>query len=171
MICKNCNKLLSELSPTCEECVSELETNLNSAHNDIRMYIRGIGELKAENAALKADNAAIIKWFKASRLACNVKADPNKILSDLAEAIDKHILSTDHPGAALLEELAQVKKALAKSCKLFVEYTEFCPSAYSGEDMYLRCSFCNETESFADCWKEYYLQQAKAELKGAEGNG
>jgi len=70
---------------------------------DLSQY--GYDKLRAELEQAQVDNAALLKWFKATRLACNTSNDPNKILSDLAEAIDKYILATDHPGAALLKEL------------------------------------------------------------------
>ena len=61
----------------------------------------------------------------------------------------------------VVEELAVTQKALEVSCKLFVQYTEFCPGSYCGEDVFVKCPYCNETEAFSDCWCNYHLQQAK----------
>jgi hypothetical protein len=62
----------------------------------------------------------------------------------------------------VVKELEVTQRALEASCKLFVQYTEFCPGSYCGEDVFLKCPSCNETEVFSDCWRNYHLQQAKA---------
>jgi len=106
-----------------------------------------IGQLQTENAALKTDNAALLQSL---------------LKGYYGRTVDK-LLAEEHPGAALLQELTQCEKALELLLdNLFEMDDETCPADTVDSGFDCDINICGVERPYKNCWKQYYLQQAKA---------